>query len=262
MNAIRIRSSHKETIPSLVKIASNSLVKNPDPYTDVFVTLPTHLKDILRRILLKRGRISDECFRSLIHPKVRNLDFSECRSVSAGQLSVFPKNLVCLDLNNVISEFDVGELIAALDGQGSLKTLYLRRSQADDGVAIAIGRHCPNLCDLDLGICESVGDPGIVALGRGLSKLQSVNFSKTSITDQGLLSFAQGNCRGSLKEIRVDGCREVSDEGIEALLGFCVKLRILIFHNCPKVTEQSRLALENYLIENQISMKQLTWTIY
>lgn len=259
---VRIHTSHKAPVPSLVKIASDKLVKRPDPYAEVFATLPPHLKDILRRTLLKRGQMSDECFQALVHPKVRNLDFSECRSVTARQLSVFPRNLVSLDLNSVVCDFDAADLVRALNGQRGLRTLFLRRSCADNEVAAAIGSHCPSISELDLGICESVGDRGVAALGQGLAHLQSANFSQTSITDQGLLSFAQGECRRTLREIRIDGCREVTDEGIEALLGFCAKLSILIFHNCPKVTEQSRLALENYLLENQISMKQLTWTIY
>jgi hypothetical protein len=43
------------------------------------------------------------------------------------------------------------------------------------------------------------------------------------------------------------GCREVTDEAVEAIVQMCPNIAILIFHACPKLTGKSN-HISRYLV--------------
>ena len=38
------------------------------------------------------------------------------------------------------------------------------------------------------------------------------------------------------QEVHINGCRELTDESVEAILQFCPQINIFLFHGCPKIT--------------------------
>lgn len=39
-----------------------------------------------------------------------------------------------------------------------------------------------------------------------------------------------------LQELHVDGCQNITDESVEAVVQFCPNIQIFLFHNCPLIT--------------------------
>jgi hypothetical protein len=194
---------------------------------------------------------------------VRELSLAECTHVGEDHLDALRREapgLRKLDLNGTGAEV-TPEAAEGISRLRHLAVLYLRQARVGDEALLRIAAACPALTELDLGRCESVGDRGVAGLGA-LDLLRSVSLNGTAVTDLGLLAFAGGGSRHTLRELRIDGCRNVSDDGVEGILHLCRHLNIFIFHNCPGVTGRSRDALESYLAENHATMKQLTWTVY
>ena len=57
--------------------------------------LPPHLKDSLRRVLLKRGRVTGPQLSCLLHPGVTELDLGDC-VISPGHLAALASECVSL----------------------------------------------------------------------------------------------------------------------------------------------------------------------
>ena len=66
----------------------------------------------------------------------------------------------------------------------------------------------------------------------------------------------------TLLELRLDGCRAITDQGVERPLAGCLALQILLLHQCPGVTERAREQLEQHLARAGRAVKQLSWTVY
>ncbi len=247
---------------TLLTISARSLVSLVDAHTDILATLPLGLKDLVRNLLLKnRGAaISARVLDALLHEKVSEIDLSLCPTVSGQLLECLVKcsNLtrLCLDHTGAVIKPGWGTSMR------HLHTIHLRRCIIDDVGLAKLAQGCPCLAVVDLGDCSDVGDEGVASLGAACQELQSVGLSSTSVGDVGLLAFAAAQSPGDLlEELRIDGCSRVSDDGISAVLDFCLSLKIFLFHNCPLVTDRTREMLDAYTA-NGVVMKQLTWTIY
>jgi hypothetical protein len=71
------------------------------------------------------------------------------------------------------------------------------------------------------------------------------------------------NVSKTIEEIHIAHCDFISDESIECILLNSHSIKYLLFHSCPKTTDASRLALEDYMTNNSNSkVKHLTWTVY
>ena len=71
-----------------------------------------------------------------------------------------------------------------------------------------------SLSHVDLGGCLQVSDSGVRRLAS-CPRLSSLSLSRTLITDRSLCSLSSGKCRNSLRELRVNGCVNITDSGIE-----------------------------------------------
>ena len=71
-----------------------------------------------------------------------------------------------------------------------------------------------SLTHVDLGGCLQVSDSGVRRLAS-CPRLSSLSLSRTLITDRSLCSLSSGKCRNSLGELRVNGCVNITDSGIE-----------------------------------------------
>ena len=72
-----------------------------------------------------------------------------------------------------------------------------------------------SLTHVDLGGCLLVSDSGVRRLASACPRLSSLSLSRTRITDRSLGHLSSGKCRNSLREIRVNGCVNITDSGIE-----------------------------------------------
>ena len=151
------------------------------------------------------------------------------------------------------------QLSTLLESCCNLSVLHLRdcSSSVSDQVATLLP---PTLLHLDLGGCSRLSDPGVQALAVGCPRLSSLSLARTAVTDLGLSRLGIAQCRNFLQELKVDGCRRLTDLGVELLLDGLSRLRILSFHSCPGVTDRAREALEVYLGQGRV--RQLTWTVY
>jgi len=267
-------------IPSLLDLSVTSITQGVCPPCEDLAPLPPHLKDALRVVFVKRGRLTAQQLKSLLHPRVRKVDLSDC-IITDDHASALTscKGLMQINLNQVNKRsnlHDHGRWVmssSASPCQEALQDLfstarflsvaYLRGlSGVTDSVVATLSRSSRHLTHLDLGGCSHVGDQAVSSLADNCPTLSSLSLARTKVSDIGLADLSQAECRGRLQELRIDSCVNVSDDGVELLLDGLTTLQILIFHGCPGVTERTRLSLEAYLAMNGRAVKQLTWTVY
>ena len=253
-------------ISTLLDLSAENIALNCDlihsvALLDSLDSLPEHLKDRIRAFLLKRRRnriLNGRLLKSLLHKYVSVLDLSETAEISGCHIQVAAEkcpNLVRINVNNC----DLRDLSPGFLGQlKKLQAVHLNNGKVSKELLIEMAESCPGLIELNLGGCGNVVDDETVSiLSRKCSKLTSLNLSKTFCGDKCLKELPI-----SLRELRIDGCNAISDSGIEGLLRRCRLLTILIFHNCPKITDRSRAVLEAFQEESHSRMQQVTWTVY
>jgi len=270
------------SIPSLLSLSLESLTKPSSNivFNEDFTILPPTLKDPLRKVFLKRG-LSGSQLSSLLHTRVTDLDLSDSPMTDEllSALNIC-ENLRKLNLNTsyvYLKRKDVSkdktttaqpassQVAELLSKNPRLCTLYVRNLVCmTDSVIPSLP---PTITHLDLGGCVAVTDTGVEYLVTHCPRLVSLSLAKTKITDIGLAMLGRGEAGKTLKEIRLDGCRAITDKGIGDLLagisrGGSSVLEILIFHKCPLVTDRSRQALEEFLMDAGRAVRQLTWTVY
>ncbi|XP_067674532.1 protein AMN1 homolog [Haliotis asinina] len=254
------------TVPSLLDTSVKVVVLNLTSGNDL-ERLPLHIKDKCLTLMCKRGIISDSNITAVLHNRLQKLDLSESEVTDAGlaKLSKCPQ-LKKIDLNSI------KESRTAVTTQGitalsqfcrQLQVVYVRRciNLTDDAI-IALSQNCPQLRDLNIGGCPNITDRTLTALGQYSHFLKSLNFSRANITDDGVFNLVNGTCAKTLKEIHMDHCKHLTDEAVEAVTQFCPQINILLFHGCPLITEQARMALEELAVGRTSQMKHVTWTIY
>jgi len=270
------------SIPSLLSLSLESLTKPSSSlaFTEDFTILPPTLKDPLRKVLLKRG-LSGSQLSTLLHTKVTDLDLSDSPMTHEllSALSIC-ENLRKLNLNTSFVYLkrkdsdkdetagappDSNQVAELLNKNPRLCTLYMRNLVCmTDSVIPSLP---PSITHLDMGGCVALTDTGVEYLVTHCPRLVSLSLARTKISDTGLAMLGRGEAGKTLKEIRLDGCRAITDQGIGDLLagisrGGSSVLEILIFHKCPEVTDRSRQALEEFLMDAGRAVRQLTWTVY
>ncbi|XP_033739686.1 protein AMN1 homolog [Pecten maximus] len=254
-------------VTTLLDGCVDCLVGNLSTRVDGIEMLPGNLKDKCLYLMSKRGSVTDTNISKVLHENLKVLDLSECEVSDTGlQHLTKCSQLKKLDLNSAKlsrSEITSEGIVNVAQACAQLQTVYLRRciNLTDDAV-IALSTSCPQLRLLNIGGCHQLTDQSLLSLGQNSHFLKSINFSKTKVTDNGVIGLVTGNCSKTLKEVHMDGCVNLTDEAVEGVLQFCPQISILLFHGCPKITEQSRQALEQLTLDRKTPMKQVTWTIY
>jgi len=232
---------------------------------DNFKRLPPHLKDGLRDGLLKRQELSPEELGYLLHPAVRDIDLQDQRPTDdllrvLSQVKTFKR--INLNQGSTPASLSTAALVELLTGQRYLQSFFIRGlSNVTVEVFATLSSCCPNLLHLDVSRCPDISDEHLNTI-RGCRRLESLSLAATNVSDLALHHVASGESRDRLKELRIDRCRNITDDGIGVLLDGLSKLEILIFHGCPQVTSRSRIILEEYLSTPQRNVRQLTWTVY
>eukprot|EP00088_Acartia_fossae_P041421 TRINITY_DN4334_c0_g1_i1.p1 TRINITY_DN4334_c0_g1~~TRINITY_DN4334_c0_g1_i1.p1 ORF type:complete len:269 (-),score=19.98 TRINITY_DN4334_c0_g1_i1:714-1520(-) len=262
----------------LLELSISSLVKNPNLcIPEHLAPLPPHIKDKIRRSLRCR-HLSPDLLQALLHKNVTDLDLEDLE-ITDSHLEVVSKykNYRKLNLNQtkkpsfkaIEKENETpppceSSICQVLQGCRYLHTLFMAGWQSVTlEVMTTLVTSCPHIRFLDLGHCRPGLDDRMAAKVGELSRLESLSVTgSTAITDVGLSNIGASQAAATIKELRINKCREITDEGIEMLLMGLEALEILIFNGCPKVTDESRLALDRYLREHRVNVRQLSWTVY
>lgn len=255
------------TVSSLLDGCVLNIVNNWQKNLDSVSDLPSNLKDKFIYLMSKRGLLNDDNMHKVLHRNVKILDLSDCEVSDQGLTAIRRcTELRKLDLNsNKQSRTNISSegICSIARSCMNLQTLYLRRCvNLTDEAIETVSVSCPQLRLLNIGGCQNITDSSLQALGQNCKFLKSVNVSNSQITDNGIMKLVSGQCSKTLTEVHINGCRQVTDEAVEAVLQFCPQINILLFHGCPNITEQSRQALEEMTISRSSPMKQVTWTIY
>ncbi|XP_033889448.1 protein AMN1 homolog isoform X1 [Acipenser ruthenus] len=233
-------------------------------HTDI-KTLPPNIKDNLLKIMSSHGTVTDTNISQMLHSGLQKLDLQDCK-VSDSALKQLSN---CRQLKEIVLNcrkencFNISsEGIKAM----ALACPYLCEialwrccSVSDEGI-LALAHNCRLLRILTISGCSAITDASLLALGQNCSFLNSINFSVTQVTDEGVIGLVTGVCSQSLKEIDMARCVCLTDEAVEAVVTCCPNIRILLFHGCPLVTDRAREALEQLVRQNKLA--QLTWTVY
>jgi hypothetical protein len=266
----------------LLELSLASVAKDPRLLIpEHLAPLPPHIKDKLLRSMRRYKNMSPQLLAALLHKNITDLDLQDLDITDAHLDAVAQyNNFRKINLNqskNLMRDFKLGienskenvqklpsesSICKVLIGNKYLHTLFLAGWTSLTTVTMTtIVHNCPHMRYLDLGNCNRLDDQAAEVIGQ-LGELESLSVTGTRITDVGLASIGHSDSANTLKELRINKCVEITDEGIEMLLSGLQALEILIFNGCPKVTDDSRLALDRYLRDHRINVRQLSWTVY
>jgi F-box/leucine-rich repeat protein 14 len=174
--------------------------------------------------------------------KLRTLKVADCSNITDGGLTALARGslrMVGLNLRRCEQLTDVGVLDVC-------RLVALKRLKVDgcvqltDAAACAIVKACPLLESVAFSGCRRLTDATLAQLWR-LRNLESVNLSRTSITDAGLKEVA--NLEG-LQSLDLSDCVSVTDVGVSMLTRLW-GLEYLSVDSCPQVTDASMRLVAN-----------------
>ncbi|XP_004632237.1 protein AMN1 homolog [Octodon degus] len=257
--------SNPRLVSRLLDLCLWCLIQNISRYITDIKPLPPNIKDRLIKIMSMLGRITDANINEILHPEVQTLDLQSCDISDTALLHLCNcRKLKKLNLNcskgNRISITSEG-IKAVASSCSYLQEASMKRCQnlTDEGV-LALAFNCRLLKIIDLGGCLSITDVSLCALGEHCSLLKCVDFSATQVSDSGVVALVSGPCAKKLEEIHMGHCVHLTDDAVEAIVTCCPQIRILLFHECPLITDRSREVLEQLSGPNKL--KQVTWTVY
>ncbi|ESO84107.1 hypothetical protein LOTGIDRAFT_184154 [Lottia gigantea] len=258
--------AYNDSVATLFTISSRAVVHDLDKHGNGIKNMSSHIKDECLKLMSRRGLLTDNNIELIIHNRIRKIEMNLCENISDEGLFKLGKcpNLVKIDINAPNPEIRCGITSQGIMNLARscpyLQIVFLRKCSnvTDDGV-IALAENCPRLRHLNLRGCTQLTDKSVIAIGEHLSFISSLNISMTQVTDDGIFKLVSGNCNQTIKELDISNCIALTDEAVEAVTQSCSLVSILIFHGCPKMTEQARLALED---KEGPQMKHVTWTIY
>ncbi|XP_057372244.1 F-box/LRR-repeat protein 20-like isoform X2 [Daphnia carinata] len=171
-----------------------------------FVCLTSDLVSRIFNRLKTRPDLTAQHFQLVVTDHVNNIDLSnpyqhdEWDSYIDSVLDIIyvrKPNLIRINFSNVLRIPDVfwSHIIQSLT---SLQIISLRSTNCSDQQVLTILRHCRNLRELDLSLCERVTNWSISCLNEeaevGL-KLQHLDLMQTQVDERGIRSVLQG-CPG------------------------------------------------------------------
>ena len=252
------------TVNSLVNCCLYSVAENMTSCKYDISMVPTNIKERMLNLLCKRGLVTDSNIEYCVFRSLGTVDLSECLA-SDKSLKILSQNcsrLVKIDLNATKGnreEITSAGVVALSKGCCALRTVYLRRCiKIDDEAIVELSKNCPHLRQLNVGGCPLITDQSLKALGANSEALESLNVSGTAITDCGVKNLCDGLSKASLNELHINNCLNLTDESVNCVTTLCPSIKILLLHNCPKMTDATRSVID----ELSTQMRQVTWTFY
>jgi hypothetical protein len=155
------------------------------------------------------------------------LSLNGVTAVNDQLLSLFADaNISYLRLNSASSITDMGLTSLASKLAGKLLELHLAYCAAvtDKGIE-AIAQHCVNLTDLNVYGIQNLTDKSLMALKR-CANLQALDLSMCrSIRDSGMMALLKGGSK--LRSLNLYDCSGITSQTINALADCCTNLRYL-----------------------------------
>lgn len=247
------------TVDSLVELCAWIVAKCTEKYGDL-KPLPAGVKDILLRIMSSSGKVNDFNISQLLHSETHKLDLQNC-NVSGSAL----KQIQCRHLRTIVIRgcaditSEAVEVLASQCPYLQVVDLTGCALVTDSGIQ-ALARHCKYLEVILLHGCTALSDKALLELGANCKLLHSIDFSRTDVTDKGVIGLATGVCSKSLKELQMIRCPNLTDLAVTAVVANCANMRIFNFEGCPLLTDKSREALQNLIGPDKI--QQVSWTVY
>ena len=220
--------------------------------------LSPYLVDSLQRKNIQHVRFRHLCSAAQIvqvckqlGPSLKSVYFQGCRCITEELFEIIIKS--CSNLSNVnlsrCRQLNIGETCTWMEKV----------------------EQCSNLQELDIGACKEITDDTVQNITRcftflkklGLSSckgvnistwqmlidkfpnLTSIDLSRSDISDDILLKFAQLTSL-SLREINLSACKQLSDNGVVALVKYQTKLKVLRLA-CVDITNTTVAAVDKYL---------------
>lgn len=254
-------------LTSLASLSLSNLMDHFDKMEDVLSeSIAPSLKLCLFPLLCKRGLVHDRNISKFVHNQTTELDLADCEISDKGLAHIHVcHNLQVISLNsnkgvrNSVSSEGLQQLFKSCP---YLKSVHLKRCvNIDDSCVTTLAESCRGLTHLNIHGCESVGDGGLVALANNSSYLESLDMSRTSATEDGIVVFANGCSKSKLQELNMSHCSGPTDHAVHQLIENCPRLKMLMLHSCPNVTGESRELISQQTQQTQRKFKQITWTI-
>ncbi|CAG2104352.1 unnamed protein product, partial [Medioppia subpectinata] len=204
--------------------------------------LPVTLKCRLIQSLSQRRLLSDENISYLINNELIRLDLNDCLK------SDFTVNLIrrhCsrlryLDLGARIANFNMisaPALTPLFPACNQLQQIRLSNCiEVNDQVVDSMVHNCHRLEVLQLCGC-SITDRAAKLIGDNCPNLQSVDMSRTVVSDDGLCYFASSVCAKSVAELMVNNCSHVTATSVRLISECCPKLSIFCFQGTRATME-------------------------
>jgi hypothetical protein len=175
-------------------------------------------------------------------PQLRVLHMSNCHSVEGGGFIAIAD--CCPDLMDVdisscrkLQRWGLHKLFSALHKLEVVNICHLM-SVGDEEMRVLADNN-PHLTVLNAIDAINISDTGILAISQHCFDLDVLNLSRkqmtTRITDVALLALGERSL--SLRELRLNGCENVSDVGLNWLSIGCKSLEVLDLGGCTKVRD-------------------------
>lgn len=217
------------------------------------------LVDSLQRKNIQRVRFRSHCSSEQILQVCRQLGaslqsvcFQGCRSVTGELIALIVqscRNLAKLDLSSCRQlEFFRKTCVWM---ETTKNCIHLKEfsisscKEVTDDTVKNVAKYFTSLQKLGLSSCKDVSISTWQMLASNLPHLVSLDLSRSDITDEALLKFAQLSSL-SLKEINLSACKQLSDNGIVGLAKYQTKLEVLRIA-CVDITNTSVVAIDKYL---------------
>lgn len=190
---------------------------------------------------------------------LRVLHMAGCRSVTDAALEALSKNcsnLEELGLQGCTSITDNG-LINLASGCPRIRFLDINKcSNVSDVGVSSISRACSSsLQTLKLLDCYKIGDETILSLAEFCGNLETLIIGGCrDVSADAIKSLATG-CGSSLKSLRMDWCRNISDSSLSCVLSQCRNLEALDVSCCEELTDAAFQLISNE--EPGLSLKSL-----
>jgi hypothetical protein len=112
-------------------------------------------------------------------------------------------------------------------------------SPQHSGVISLVASHCSQLRKIYTR--TGLVDDDLAALGAGCPALTTVDTMSAEVTDAGLLAIARN---GALRALHMEGCLQVTDEGLQAVVSLCPHLESVDITSCEDlITDSTLIAL-------------------
>uniref|UniRef100_A0ACD5ZJM2 Uncharacterized protein n=1 Tax=Avena sativa TaxID=4498 RepID=A0ACD5ZJM2_AVESA len=177
---------------------------------------------------------------------LRLLALQNCKGVTDAGIIKLGDGLPCLqtlDVSHCRKLTDKGLKVVAL-GCRNLRQLHITGCKLiTDNLLHAVSKSCLNLEELGAAGCNGITDAGISALADGCRNMKSLDISKCSkVGDPGVCKIAEVSS-SSLVSLKLLDCSRASNESIYALAKFCCNLETLIIGGCRDISDESIEAL-------------------